>query len=587
MKKTALYTFVVAIFAVITVLVGAQAPVPSPAPAPSRPFTPVTQKMLENPSPDDWLMFSRTYDAQRFSPLKQINKQNVAQLRLAWSVPMGTGQTETIPLVYQGVMYVVMPGAIVRALDAATGATIWDYKRPVAANVASQGRTKNLAIYEDVILYTAPDSHVVGIDARTGQMRWESKVDTRGNTSGPLVVEGKVISGGACAGNRNNCYISAHDALTGKEVWRFYTTPAPGEPGDETWGGAALNNRQASTWGLPGSYDPERRLVYWGIANPMPDHRSARHGGNIDAVPRTAPADLYSNSTVALDPDTGKLTWYYQHLPGDDWDADYTHERTLVRTRFNPDARFVKWINPAVTRGQERDVVVTVGEAGGIFVLDRRNGEFLWASPFPADAPEFVISDIDVKTGKTSLNWDLVFKQPGDHHVICYWNTRSYWPTAYSPTTNSLYVPYTDNCRDLTLAAPGARGGWRVVPRPGAKDNELTGIAKIDLSTGETLRFDVGRVPGNGAMLATAGDLVFHGDMGQKLRAFNAQNGKQLWETTVVGNISVSTITYMAGGKQYLAIMTGENLKVTELLNEFPELKTPRGNNAIHVFALP
>jgi alcohol dehydrogenase (cytochrome c) len=396
-----------------------------------------------------------------------------------------------------------------------------------------------------------------------------------------------VISGGACGGNRNNCYISAHDALTGKEVWRFYTTPAPGEPGDETWGGAALNNRQASTWGLPGSYDPERKLLYWGIANPMPDHRSARHGGNIDAVPRTAPADLYSNSTVALDPNTGKLSWYYQHLPGDDWDADYTHERTLVRTRFNPDARFVKWINPNIRRGEERDVVVTVGEAGGIFVLDRNKGEFLWASPFPADAPEFVVSDIDVKSGRTSLNWDLVFKQPGDHHVVCYWNTRSYWPTAYSPTTNSLYVSYTDNCRDLTMAAPGARGGWRVVPRPGAKENELTGLAKIDLATGEILRFDVGRVPGNGAMLTTAGDLVFHGDMGQKLKAFDAQNGKQLWETTLVGNISVSTITYMAKGKQYLAVMTGENLKVTELLNEFPELKTPRGHNAIHVFALP
>ena len=581
MNKLAVSTLAVVTSALITAIVAAQAP---PAP---RPFTPVTQEMLESPTADDWLMFSRTYDAQRFSPLKQITKQNVGQLREAWTVAMGNGQTETIPLVHDGVMYVVMPGAIVRALDAATGATIWEYKRPVAANVASQGRTKSLAIFQDVILYTAPDSHVVGIDARTGQMKWETKVDTRGNTSGPLVAEGKVISGGACSGNRANCYISAHDALTGKEAWRFYTTPAPGEPGDESWGGAALNNRQASTWGLPGSYDPGRKLLYWGIANPMPDQRSARHDGNIDAVSRTAPADLYSNSTVALDVNTGKLSWYYQHLPGDDWDSDYTHERTLARVRVNPDPRFVKWISNSIPRGQERDVVVTVGEAGGIFVLDRNNGDFLWASPFPADAPEFVVSGIDTKNGKTSLNWDLVFKQPGDHHVICYWNTRSYWPTAYSPTTNSLYVSYTDNCRDLTLAGPAGRGGWKVVPRPGAKENELTGLAKIDLSTGEILRFDVGRVPGNGAMLATAGDLIFHGDMGQKLKAFDAANGKQLWETTLVGNISVSTITYMAKGKQYLAVMTGDNLKMAELLGEFPEIKTPRGNNAIHVFALP
>jgi alcohol dehydrogenase (cytochrome c) len=583
MKRFAFTTFVVGLFALITFVVAAQ----SPTPAPQRPFTPVTQKMLEDPSPNDWLMFSRTYDAQRFSPLKQITKQNVADLKRVWNVEMGAGQTETIPLVYDGVMYVVMPGALVRALDAATGTTIWEYKRPMAAGAANQGRTKSLAIFQDVILYTAPDSHVVGIDARSGQMRWETKVDTRGNTSGPIVAEGKVISGGACGGNRNNCYISAHDAVTGKEVWRFYTTPALGEPGDETWGGAALNNRQASTWGLPGSYDPVRKLTYWGVANPMPDHRSARHDGNIDAVSRSAPADLYSNSTVALDPNTGKLSWYYQHLPGDDWDADFTHERTLVRTRVSPDPRFVKWINPAIPQGQERDMLVTVGEAGGIFALDRNSGEFLWASPFPADAPEFVISGIDVKTGKTSLNWDLVFKQPGDHKVVCYWNTRSYWPTAYSPTTNSLYVPYTDNCRDLTLAGPGGRGAWKPVPRPGAKENELTGLAKINLSTGEILRFNVGRVPSNGGVLTTAGDLVFHGDMSQKFRAFDAATGKQLWETTLPGNISVSTITYTAKGKQYVAVMTGDNLKVSELLTEFPDLKTARGNNGIHVFALP
>src|SRR5579862_9924580 len=166
-------------------------------------YQPVTQEMLLNPSPDDWLMFSRTYDAQRFSPLKQINKQNVSQLRLAWERGMGPGQTETIPIVHNGVMYVVNPGAVVQALDGASGDLLWEYKRNVPANVASQARTKSLAIYEDVILYTAPDSYVVGLDARTGELRWESKVDTRGNTSGPLVAEGKVISGGACSGNRS------------------------------------------------------------------------------------------------------------------------------------------------------------------------------------------------------------------------------------------------------------------------------------------------------------------------------------------------------------------------------------------------
>jgi alcohol dehydrogenase (cytochrome c) len=550
-------------------------------------FKPVTQQMLENPSPDDWLMYSRTYDAQRFSPLKQVTRDNVGQLRMAWSRGLPAGQTETIPLVHDGVMYVVVPGAIVQALDASTGDLLWEYKRKVPAGVAAVARTKNLAIFQDVVLYTAPDSYVVGLDAKTGEQRWETKTDGRGHTSGPIVVEGKVISGGACAGNRANCYIAAHDALTGKEAWRFYTTPAAGEPGDESWGGAAIDKRQASTWGLPGTYDPVRKLTYWGIANPMPDQRMSRHNGNPDAVSRTAPSDLYSNSTVALDPATGKLVWYYQHLPGDDWDSDYTHERTLLRTRFNPDPKYVKWINPGIQRGEDRDVAVTVGEAGGVFELDRATGQFLWATPFPFDDPKFVISDIDVKTGKTSINWDQVFQKPGERHVVCYWNTRSYWPTAYDPETGSLYVSYIDNCRDLTLDGPAGRGSWTVVPRPGSDPNALTGLAKINLSTGEILRFDVGRAPGNGAMLATAGGLIFHGDMSRRFRAFDARNGEKLWETIVGGNVSVSTITYSAKGKQYICVMTGDNLKVPELSKEVPELRVPSGNNAIYTFALP
>ena len=575
--KNTLKLSVVLVPVLVSMVLVAQAPLPAP-----RPFNPVTSKMLENPSPDDWLMFSRTYDAQRYSPLKQITKQNVGQLKLAYTFDMPNGSTETIPLVHDGVMYATMPSGAVRALDAATGTTIWEYKRP-----GNGGRSKTLGIFQDVILYAAPDSYVVGIDARTGEMRWQSKVETRGNSSGPLVADGKVISGGSCSGNRNNCFISAHDALSGKELWRFYTTPAPGEPGDESWGGADVKNRQASTWGLPGTYDPVRKMLYWGVANPMPDQRSARHNGNPDATSRTAPSDLYSNSTIALNPETGKLAWYYQHLPGDDWDSDFTHERTLVRTRVNPDKNFVKWINPAIKPGEEHDVVVALGEAGGIFMLDRNDGKFLWATPFPADAPEFVISDIDVKTGKTSINWNNVFKQPGDHHVICFWNTRSYWPTAYSPATNSLYTSYIDNCRDLTVGGAQARGGQlNVIPRPGSNPNELTGLAKIDLTTGKILRFDVGRAPGNGAMLATAGGLIFHGDMNQKFKAFDAETGKELWQTTLVGNISVSTITYAVKGKQYVAVMTGDNPKVPELMNEFPELKTPK-HNALYVFALP
>jgi alcohol dehydrogenase (cytochrome c) len=214
----------------VSVVVGAVA---LAAVAQVKPFTPVTQQMLENPKPDDWLMFSRTYDAQRFSPLRQINKENVRQLGLAWSRGMAAGSTETVPIVYNGVMYVITPAGTVQALDAANGDMVWEYKREgVTRSVA-----KALAIFEDLVIYTAADSHVVGIDARTGAQRWATKTDTRGNSSGAIVVEGKVISGGSCGSNRINCYIAAHDARTGKELWRFYTTPAPGEPGDESWAG--------------------------------------------------------------------------------------------------------------------------------------------------------------------------------------------------------------------------------------------------------------------------------------------------------------------------------------------------------------
>src|SRR5262245_8199012 len=233
-------------------------------------FVPVTDQILLNPSPDDWLMFSRTYDAQRFSPLNQVNKQNVSQLALAWSRGLGQGITETIPTVYKGVMYLIVPGGNVQALDATTGDLIWEYRRPAQPPTAAgrggggaggggaaqpiggeypQARSKTLAIYDDMIFYTAPDSYVVAIDARTGQLRWETKVDTRGHTSGPIIVEGKVISGGTCNGGRVNCYISAHDAKSGKELWKFYTTQAPGEPpGPDTWAGAPVERRTASTW---------------------------------------------------------------------------------------------------------------------------------------------------------------------------------------------------------------------------------------------------------------------------------------------------------------------------------------------------
>ena len=602
MKKTLFFVTSIALAAISTAAV-----------AQVRNFAPVTQAMLLNPSPDDWLMYSRTYDAQRYSPLNQINKQNVGRITQAWTKPLAAGPIEIIPIVHGGVMYVAVPVQVdgmtrtaVQALDATNGNLIWEYMRPTGG----ASRSKTLGIFEDLIIFAAPDNFVVALDASAGKVRWET-MSTGGLTSGTIVFGDKVLSGRTCNGARANCYIAAHDARTGKEVWRFYTAAGSDDPtGDASWGGAPEATRTASTWGLGGSFDPVRKMIYWGVANPTPNTRAARHGGNIEAIPKTAPADLYSNSTLALNMDTGKLSWYYQHLPGDDWDQDYTNERILLRTKVSPDAKFLKWINPDIPRGQERDVVVNVGEGGGIFALDRTTGQFLWANPFPYDDPNFLISNIDGRTGKTTINWDVVLKQPGERHVICAYNTKSYWPMSYHPGKNSLYIPYVDDCLDMTRAVPApagaeassAAGGGRGVRgadgsqperrtgvrRPGSDPEKYGGIAKVNVATGEIQRFYEGSVPGNGATLATAGDLVFWGDLNQKFRAFDADNGKILWETTLGGPIQNSTITYRVNGKQYVAVVTGLGALTA---NIFPRAGVnginPQRNNAIHVFALP
>src|SRR5437667_896228 len=601
MKKTLSFTMSIALAALATAAV-----------AQVKTFSPVTPAMLLNPSPDDWLMYSRTYDAQRYSPLNQINKQNVGRITQAWTKPLAAGPIEIIPIVHGGVMYVAVPVQVdgmtrtaVQALDATNGNLIWEYMRPTGG----ASRSKTLVIFEDMIIVAAPDNFVVALDAGTGKVRWET-MSTGGLTSGTIVFGDKVLSGRTCNGARANCYIAAHDARTGKEVWRFYTAAGSDDPtGDASWGGAPKATRTASTWGLGGSFDPVRKMIYWGVANPTPNTRAARHGGNIEAIPKTAPADLYSNSTLALNMDTGKLSWYYQHLPGDDWDQDYTNERILLRTKVSPDAKFLKWINPDIPRGQERDIVVNVGEGGGIFALDRTTGQFLWANPFPYDDPNFLISNIDGRTGKTTINWDVVLKQPGERHVICAYNTKSYWPMSYHPGKNSLYIPYVDDCLDMTRAVPApagaeassAAGGGRGVRgadgsqperrtgvrRPGSDPEKYGGIAKVTVATGEIQRFYEGSVPGNGATLATAGDLVFWGDLNQKFRAFDADTGKILWETTLGGPIQTSTITYRVNGKQYIAVVTGLGAITSSI---FPRAGvtgiSPQRNNAIQVFAL-
>jgi len=539
-------------------------------------------------------MLSRTYDQQRFSPLEQVNRQNVRRLGMVWSRGLEAGTQQTIPIVYRGVMYVIAPVASVLALDAVTGDLIWEYKRKTDQRTTqirlATTSAKSLAIYQDMIYFTSPDGFLVALDARNGNVKWETLAHDpesgAKHTSAPIVVDGKVITGRACQ-DYENCFIAAHDAITGEKIWTFYTAAAENEPGGETWGNVPTQERNASAWGLPGSYDPERKLIYWATADPKPYTRLMRHG-SADGTSRTAPADLYSNSTLALEQETGKLAWYYQHLPGDDWDTDHAHERILLRTSITPDPDIVKWISPHIQYGEERDIVVSLAEGGGFWVLDRDTGEFLWAMPFPEDVPDFNLSDIDVETGMTAINWDKVFKQDGDTSLICFQNTKSYWPMAYHPDTNSLYIPYHDYCLEMTASAASPVGFINRVGRirPGVELEKAHGLAKINLSTGKVTRLYESSVPGNGAVLTTAGGLIFWGDMDRRFRAFDAESGTVLWEAILGGVIQMSTITYAVNGKQYIAVMTGDGGSGTRNPIRLSGITPPAGHNEIYVFAL-
>jgi alcohol dehydrogenase (cytochrome c) len=273
-------------------------------------------------------------------------------------------------------------------------------------------------------------------------------------------------------------------------------------------------------------------------------------------------------------------------------------ERVLLHTHVNPDPAHVRWISPKLKPGEERDVLVGVGEGGGLWALDKSSGEFLWATPFPWDVPNFFLSDIDVNTGATTINRKLVLDKPGAQSLICFFNTRSYWPTAYSPRTNSLYVPYINNCLRMTAGTPpgekdpGQPESRVGEPMPGSTMDEMNGLAKINMETGQITHWPLGPIPTNSSILATAGDLIFMGDINRRYWAQDADTGKVLWRTVLPGPVSTSNITYAVNGKQYVAVIIGDNMAHPGLntgtmgpvrLN----LDNSGGSNAIMVFALP
>ena len=293
---------------------------------PSDTFVPVTDAMLEDPAPEDWLSWRRTLDGWGYSPLDQIDRENVHELRMVWTRGLAPGRQEGTPLAYGGVLYVPQANDIIEAIDAATGDMRWRHRRDLPDDIyrrvgANAAINRNIAIYDRFIINTSDDLYVFGLEAETGEIAWETPifdytVMTALHSSGPIIAAGKVISGRSC-GRPEACVIVAHDARTGEELWRRRTIPAPGEPGDETWGGVPFENRMhVGTW-MPPSYDPELRLIYQGTSVTAPAPKFLLGGvGN---------RHLYHNSTLALDADTGDIVWYYQHRNGRPESVDVWH----------------------------------------------------------------------------------------------------------------------------------------------------------------------------------------------------------------------------------------------------------------------
>ena len=556
-------------------------------------FQPVTRAILEDPPDGDWLMFRRTYDGWAYSPLDQVNRDNVGELRLAWSRGMEPGGQYTTPLVYAGIMYVQHPGDIIQALDATNGKLIWEYRRQREDDSRSRNR-RNLAIYGHRLFHLTDDNHLIALDARDGVLLWETEEwgsdDGIGHMGGPMVAAGVVVSGRSCSarGGPDICYLAGHDPETGRELWRRRTIPRPGEPGDDSWGDLPDERRwHVGTWGNVPSYDPVLGLLYWGTSVPAPSLEQVRGTMGHDV--------LYSNSTLATDPSSGDVVWYYQHLPRDNWDLDHVFERYLIDVVVAPDPAEVPWISSRITPGERRRVVTGIpGKTGIVYTLDRKTGEFLWARE---TLHQNVITSID-GSGKVHINEDMVVG-PFEEILVCpSLGGGKDWPAgSYSPLTGLMYQPQQNMCTLQTgnTETPTAEDGyaisWIIV-----EDPEVIGdpypvgrIDAIDVSTGRQAWRHEQRAAVIGTAVSTAGGLLFLGDINRRFMALDDSTGELLWQVIVSAPVSGSAISYAVGGRQYIAVAVGGGTASPErrALSIHTELKPPRDTLALFVFALP
>ena len=545
-------------------------------------FKPVTDAMLQDPAAEDWLMWRRTLNGWGYSPLDQVTTENVGDLQLVWSRALTEGRQQGTPLAYDGVLYMPNPRDVIQAIDAVSGDLLWEYRREVPDDVGDAGQrtnNRNIAIYDNLIIDTSIDGYVFALDAGTGDLVWETEIldyetyrPKQG--SGPIIANGKVISGRACR-KPESCVITAHDARTGEELWRRRTIPAPGEPGDETWGDVPFEDRQhVGTWMVP-SYDPELNLIYVGTSVTSPAPKFMLGGNDL--------AHLYHNSTLALNADTGEIDWYYQHL-NDHWDLDHPFERLLVDTAVTPNPAEVSWINPRITPGEQRQVITGIpGKTGVVYTLDRATGEFLWATP---TIVQNVISDIDGATGAVTENSEVVFSGLGQEVLSCpSWIGGKDWEAgAYSPLTNTMYYPLRNTCARVLSTMEGGLSIYRLAARfqlaPGT--DQVGTVQAISAETGEIV-WGYEQRAATLSLATTGGGLVFGGDANGRFRAFDQTSGEVLWEINLGSPVTGFPISFAVDGRQYVVASTGTSSNFGSL---HPELNPSSGNN-LFVFALP
>ena len=533
-------------------------------------YVPVTPEMLKNPPAEDWLIFRRNYHGWSYSPLSQITRDNVHDLKLAWVWAMNdSGANQTTPIVHNGIMYLASPSNIVQAIDARTGNLIWE-TRVGPDQAPGYGGIRSIAIAQDKVFLPTSNAHMVALSARTGDILWDTPLSdiNHPSTSGAIVIGDKILQGmtgcGRNAAAADGCFISAIDINTGKRVWRFYTIPRKGDPGFDTWGNLPPEHRAgAETW-IAGSYDPELNLTYWGTAQSKPWSFLNRGTTPFDKT-------LYANSTVALNADTGALSWYFQHAPGESFDLDEVFERVLVDI------------------GTQK-VVFSAGKAGVLWKLDRRTGQFLGHREM---VKQTIWERIDPKTGVPSYRPDILEMQFDQTLNVCPSTAggKNWGAMSYHQPTGVLVVPLSQSCMDFTVrkTQQGGNGAVRrFLSMPNTNDH-LGKLAAYDVRTMQEVWSHTQRPGYLTGVVSTAGGLAIVGDIDRNVRAHDVRTGKVLWETRLGTSAQGFPVTCSVDGKQYIAIAAGlgggspRNVPAAVA----PEIKIPQAGQALYVFTLP